>query len=188
MKRGSIAEERAVLMALDRLVGRRAVRRHIDGVIRRLERRLARDRGARMAWKTLPMSLFRPGLPQPIRSGWVFLLRGGAWTGAERHSNSHQRTMSYRGAATLKTGLGGRARRRRLRGDRKAPLMKRWATIPPGTWHDWLPAGGAPWAVVSFHTVRAGDLAEEKPRPGRKGGYRRMRYVRALRHTSRSRD
>src|SRR5437867_6948381 len=110
MNRTLSSPERRTLSVLDRLVGSEAVRGRIDAAASRLERRLQADPGAPMAWETVPLSLYDPGLPGTIRSSWVFVLRAGAATGAERHPNSHQRTLSYRGTGIFKTMEGGRWR------------------------------------------------------------------------------
>src|SRR6266571_5897925 len=151
------------LAVLDQLVRREAVRARIDEAVKEVERRLVANPGAQMAWETVPLSLYDPGLPETIRSSWVFILRAGATTGAERHPNSRQRTLSYRGAGILMTMEGGRWRSHRLVSDPGAPPGKRWTSIPPNTWHQAV-VPGANWVVVSFHTALADELIEERPR------------------------
>ena len=155
---------------------RPAARVRIDEAIVRLERLLRADAGAQMAWETLPLSLFDPGLPESIRSIWVFILRAGAVTGAERHPNSHQRTMSYRGAGDLQTREEGRWRSHALVSDQEAPIEKRWVSIPVNTWHQ-VVVPGDHWTVVSFHTVPAEELIEERPARDDAGAGRRRLYV-----------
>ncbi len=155
--------EKRILSVLDRLVGREAVRAFVDAAARRLERRLLAEPGASMAWGTVPLSLFDAGLPEAIRSGWVFILRAGAATGAERHPNSHQRTLSYIGAGDLQTMKSGRWTSHPLVSDPEAPSGKRWVSIPANTWHQAVVRAGN-WVVVSFHTAPAKLLIEERPR------------------------
>jgi hypothetical protein len=169
------AEER-ILAALDRLVRRAAVRAWIEGAARRLERRLDADAAASMAWETMPQALCDTSLPSPIRSGWVFLLRACATTGAERHPNSHQRTLSYKGAGDLQTMENGRWRSHRLVSREAAPRRRKWASVPAGTWHQ-VVVGGRNWLVVSFHTAPAEELIEERPRPDARRGSLRRLYV-----------
>jgi hypothetical protein len=176
MRRTLPPVEKRTLSLLDQLVRRPAVRSSIDEAIVRLERLLRADAGAQMAWETLPLSLFDPGLPESIRSSWVFILRAGAVTGAERHPNSHQRTLSYRGAGVAQTHEDGRWRNRRLVSDPEAPIDKRWASIPINTWHQWEVSGGH-WAVISFHTVPAEQLIEERPARDDSGAGSRRLYV-----------
>ena len=97
-----------------------------------------------------------------IRSSWVFVLRAQANTGAERHPNSHQRMMSYRGSGDFQLWTGGRWRSNPLVSDSEAPIESRWVSIPPNIWHQ----GVVPtenWVVLSFHTVPEGELIEERP-------------------------
>ena len=169
--------EKEILSALDAIVRRRAVKAEIDAAILRLERRLASDSAAPMAWETLPRALDDPGLPAGIRSGWVFILRAGAITGAERHPNSHQRTLSYRGRGDLQILEGPLWRRGVLTSAPSASLVKRWASIPPNTWHQVVVGKKADWVVVSFHTVPVEELVEERPRSDGRRAYERRRYV-----------
>jgi len=156
--------EKRTLTALDRLLRRAAVRASIDAAIGPLERRLLADTGAQMAWETVPLSLYDPGLPGTIRSSWIFILRSGAVTGAERHPNSHQRTLSYRGAGDLMTMERGRWRNHALVSDPGAPLETRWVSIRANIWHQ-VVVRDAHWVVVSFHTAPADQLIEERPGP-----------------------
>ncbi|OLD63175.1 MAG: hypothetical protein AUI47_10170 [Acidobacteria bacterium 13_1_40CM_2_68_5] len=168
--------ENAVLTALDRAVKRRSVLEAIDALVDRLQRKLAAQPRAKMVWDTLPMALFDPAPPGDVRSAWVFVLRAGTATGAERHPNSRQRTMSYRGAGDLQVRLGGRWRSHALAGNRDAPLGRRWVSIPENTWHQ-VVVGDRNWAVVSFHTVEADQLIEERPHPTDPGSSLRRRYL-----------
>ena len=154
--------EKRTLTVLDRLLQRDGVRAPIDAAVARLERLLEAEAGAQMAWETLPLSLFDAGLPGTIRSGWVFLLRAGAVTGAERHPNSHQRTLSYRGTGDLQTMEDGGWRSHPMVSAPAAALGERWVSIPANTWHQVVVRGGH-WAVVSFHTAPAEQLIEERP-------------------------
>ncbi len=168
--------ENAVLTALDRSVGRRTVIKVIDAVVDRLERQLAAEPGEKMVGDTLPMDLFDPAPPGDVRSAWVFILRGGAVTGAERHPNSRQRTMSYRGSGVFQVRVGGRWRSHSLTGKRDTPVERRWVSIPENTWHQ-VVVGDRSWAVVSFHTVEAGSLIEERPHPADPESSLRRRYL-----------
>jgi len=163
MKMSLPAGEQGILAALDPIMKRPGVRAVIDAAAERVEKTLLAAPGAQMAWETVPLSTFDPGLPQTIRSGWVFILRDGAVTGAERHPNSVQRTLSWRGAGDLMTRTGARWTSHRLESDGSAPLRRRWVTIPAGTWHQVVVRGGH-WVVLSFHTALAEDLIEERPR------------------------
>jgi hypothetical protein len=44
-----------------------------------------------MVWETVPLATFGERVPDGIASCWLFVIRPGAVTGAERHPDSHQR-------------------------------------------------------------------------------------------------
>ena len=115
-----------------------------------------------MAWEIIPLTAFEGLVPMSVHSCWVFVVRGGIATGAERHPNSHQRSLS----------LTGRGRFELYEQDvwTPYPLVSpdtgvagaRWVTIPPLTWHR-LFSGPDHWGMLSFHTVPAQELIEERP-------------------------
>jgi hypothetical protein len=176
MKKSPEATEKRTLAVLDEIMRRDVVRARIDATLERLGRRLLAVPGAQMAWETIPLSSYEPGLPGGIRSSWVFILRSGAVTGAERHPNSVQRTLSWRGEGDLQTLHDGRWTSHRLVSHGRAGLLERWVTIPAGTWHQVVVPGGH-WVVLSFHTVPAGELIEERPRPDVPGRSQRRLYI-----------
>jgi hypothetical protein len=176
MKTSLTAQERRALAVLDEIVRRPGVRARIDSAAARLETTLLASSAAQMAWETVPLSTFDPGLPEAIRSGWVFILRDGAVTGAERHPNSRQRTLSWRGSGDLMTRSDDRWTSHRLTSDERAALEKRWISIPAGTWHQVAVRGGH-WVVLSFHTALAEDLIEERPRADAPGRSLRRHYA-----------
>jgi hypothetical protein len=63
----------------------------------------------------------------------------------------------------------------------EAPLERRWISIPRNAWHRPVVGKDEDWAVVSFHTVVADELIEEKPDSSRKDGTKQMKYLRAKR-------
>ena len=147
-----------------------------------------------MAWEPIGVTVFEGALPAAIRSSWVFILRAGANTGAERHPNSHQRMMSFEGTGDLQTEAesAGRSAHARseiawqsniLVSDSEASLERRWISIPKSVWHRPVVPQGVDWVVVSFHTVPAEELIEERPRSG--GGTKQMRYLTSDRKSSR---
>jgi hypothetical protein len=83
-----------------------------------------------MTWEPIPLIVFGSALPPEIRSAWVFVLRAGADTGAERHPNSHQRMMSFEGSGDLQTREPGKWLSNVLVSDAEAPLERRWISIP----------------------------------------------------------
>jgi hypothetical protein len=171
------AEERSCLELLDTVSRSENIREQIRPIVERVHAELVRKKEAVMTWESLPLAIFGRALPPGIRSAWVFVLRAGADTGAERHPNSHQRMMSFEGSGTMQTGEPGQWQSNVLVSDPKTPLERRWISIPPNVWHWPLVGTDADWAVVSFHTVPADELIEERPDSSRKDGTKQMKYL-----------
>jgi len=171
-------EERLRLEALDTALRSESVGEYIRSVVVRVRDQLARRKDALMSWEPFPLGVLTTRLPPEIRSAWVFVLRAGADTGAERHPNSHQRMMSFEGSGDLQTGEPGNWQSNVLVSDHDAPLERRWISIPTNVWHRPVIDAAADWAVVSFHTVPAEELIEERPDDSRKAGTRQMNYLR----------
>jgi hypothetical protein len=159
------ADERSRLEALDAVVRSDEVRAKITPVVERVCAALAQKLEAVMTWEPIPLETFRQKLPPEIRSGWVFVLRAGADTGAERHPNSHQRMMTLHGTGDMRV-RAGRAlspwQSNVLVSEPSTLLERRWISIPPNVWHRPVVGKDADWVVVSFHTVPAEELIEEK--------------------------
>ena len=168
--------ETGILEALDLAVSSEAIRPKIEAIVKRVEQRL-RDRPRDvLAWEPIPLGFYRETLPETIRSSWVFILRANTITGAERHPNSHQRMMSYRGSGDLQTRLEGDWCSHPLTSDRTMPLSDRWISIPPLVWHQGV-VPGKDWVVVSFHTAAEHELIEERPGKEAREALRRKTYV-----------
>jgi len=170
-------DERSRLESLDAVLRSENVRDQIRPIVERVGGELAGKKEALMTWEPIPLTVFGHALPPEIRSAWVFVLRAGADTGAERHPNSHQRMMSYEGSGDMQTGEPGGWRSNVLVSDLNAPLEQRWISIPPNDWHRPVVGKDENWAVVSFHTVVADELIEEKPDSGSKDGTKQMKYL-----------
>jgi hypothetical protein len=176
-------EERACLEKLDTIVRLDEVRAKISPIVDRVCAALSQTPEALMTWEPIPLEVFGTGLPQEIRSGWIFVLRAGADTGAERHPNSHQRMMTLHGTGDMKvralhaSGSESATARRGesltepassmwesnvLVSEPGAPLERRWISIPPNVWHRPVVGRDVDWVVISFHTVPAEELIEEK--------------------------
>jgi hypothetical protein len=171
------SKERSIIESLHALLHLDNVRAAIAPVVERVEQKLARDRSAVMAWEPLPLSIYGKSLPSFIRSSWVFILRAHTATGAERHPNSQQRMMSYRSVGDMQTGGAGRWQSNPLVSDPRAELEQRWISIPINVWHQCVVPAGANWVVVSFHTVPAEDLIEERPDEHNAGSTRQQTYL-----------
>ncbi|HTO88271.1 MAG TPA: hypothetical protein VMR54_12190 [Thermoanaerobaculia bacterium] len=175
------AVERIILESLDAAVTAPGAAEALRSVGERVLATLARGPGEIEAWEPVPLELYGAALPPEIRSSWVFVLRRGVATGAERHPNSRQRMVSWSGSGDFQVHEGRRWVSHPLQSDRRAPLERRWISIPEETWHQGV-VGGQDWLVVSFHTVAAEELIEERPDPADPDPFhprstRRRRYV-----------
>jgi len=157
-----IEDEHSILKSLDELLRPTSVRSEIDAIASQLEQDLIRNPGALMTWQPVPLLLYRSSIPLGIQSSWVFVLRAQAITGAERHPNSYQRLMSYRGSGDLQVNVDGQWRSNHLVSNGTSPLTARWASIPINVWHQAI-VPPENWVVVSFHTAPAHELIEERP-------------------------
>ena len=169
-------EERSRLEMLDTALRSESVREHIRSVVVRVREQLVLRKDALMSWEPFPLDVLATTLPPEIQSAWVFVLRAGADTGAEKHPNSHQRMMSLEGSGDLQTGEPGKWQSNVLVSDPDAPLERRWISIPMNLWHRPVIDAAADWAVVSFHTVPAEELIEERPDDTREAT-RQMKYL-----------
>ncbi len=184
-------EERSLLEMLDKIVRSEKVHAQILPILERGRTQLARRPNSLMAWEPIALETFG-SFPSAIRSGWVFILRAGSDTGAERHPNSHQRMMSFDGTGDLKTDAKSAENEVQteseivwqsnvLVSDPQALLERRWVSIPQNIWHRPVIPKGADWVVVSFHTVPAAELMEERP------GAKQMRYLSEQGETAKTR-
>src|SRR6266513_3396041 len=170
-------EERSCLESIETVLRSENVREQIRPIVERIRAELARKNDALMTWEPIPLTVFGRALPPEIRSAWVFVLRAGVDTGAERHPNSHQRMMSFEGSGDLQTGQHGKWKSNILVSDPDAPLERRWISITTNVWHRPVINADTDWAVVSFHTVLAEELIEERPDDSREAGTRQMKYL-----------
>ncbi len=136
----------------------------IDSLVPRVEQKLKKDSEALLAWEPVPLDTYGENLPNSIRSSWVFIVRAHAESGAERHPNSHQYMMSYRGSGDLQVMTGEKWDSNLLVSDLGKERESRWVSIPPYTWHQAV-APKENWVVVSFHTAPENELIEERPDP-----------------------
>src|SRR5262245_54835448 len=151
--------ESVLLRILDEAVVRSPAASALNRLADDVEHRLEQDAALRLAWEVVPLGTYGP-LPRVIRSSWVFVLRAGCSTGAERHPNSVQRVMALRDDGDFQTWSKGGWESNRLRAGSQLPLEARWLSIPRNVWHRPV-VSDRNWAVVSFHTVPAASLIEE---------------------------
>ncbi|OLC04677.1 MAG: hypothetical protein AUH45_02235 [Gemmatimonadetes bacterium 13_1_40CM_69_22] len=150
-----------VIPALDALVRTTSAAVQVREALQRVLQQLASST-ERMAWEIIPLSALRCSLPASIRSCWVFGIRAGAETGAERHPNSHQRSLSLTGSGIFEVREAQGWTPCGLVSEPSAAPEQRWVTIPPATWHR-LFVDKQAWGTVSFHTVAPEQLIEERP-------------------------
>jgi hypothetical protein len=175
--RGVTPEERTRLESIDVALRSDTVREQIRPIIERVRAELARKNEALMTWEPIPLTVFGGALPREIRSAWVFVLRAGADTGAERHPNSHQRMMTFEGNGNMRTEEAGQWQSNILVSNPEASLEQRWISIPQNVWHRPVVGAEADWTVVSFHTVPAEELIEEKQDESSQDGTKQMKYL-----------
>jgi hypothetical protein len=169
-------QELEILQRLDSLCEKRNVRDMIDPIIKRVEAQLSQNPDDVMAWETIPLEIYGESLPGGIRSSWVFILRANKTTGAERHPNSIQRMMSYRGTGDMQTYGDDQWLSNQLASDNTTDLISRWVSIPINVWHQPV-VGDENWAVVSFQTALADELIEERPDPADPKLTQQRRYL-----------
>jgi hypothetical protein len=110
----------------------------------------------------VPLDVFGADVPESIQSCWVFVLRGGGVFGAERHPNSHQRTVALGGTARFEVYDHGAWSPRPVGARGVEPDGDTSISIPPNTWHR-ITIGPETFVSCSFHTVPARELIEETP-------------------------
>jgi hypothetical protein len=169
-------EESIILEALDLAVTSEAIRRKIDAIVARVEQKLRERPDDVLAWEPISLDFYTAPLPETIRSSWVFILRANTTTGAERHPNSHQRMMSYRGSGDFQTRIEGDWFSHLLHSDPTAPIAERWISIPPYVWHQGV-VSGENWVVVSFQTAPKHELIEERPVTQGRDAVRQRKYA-----------
>ena len=158
-------EEHARLEKLDTIVRSDELRAKINPIVDRVRAALSQKPKALMTWEPIAVEIFGQTLPPEIRSGWIFVLSAGADTGAERHPNSHQRMLTLRGTGDMRVRADAALstwQSNVLVSYPSAPLERRWISIPPNVWHRPVVGRDGDWVVISFHTVPAEELIEEK--------------------------
>lgn len=151
-----------VLIDLSELVSKAAAEEPLAGTLARVQRMLSTDRQAPQAWEPVPLDVFGEELPAGIKSCWVFVLRGGGVFGAERHPNSHQRTVALSGSARFEVFDQREWVPRPVDASGREPGASQSISIPPNTWHR-IAIGPDTFVSCSFHTVDAHALIEETP-------------------------
>ncbi len=151
-----------ILEQLDAMLQEPEIAGRIESIAQRVHDRFL-ESSEPLAWESIPLEIYQGRLPEFIRSSWIFILREGEASGAERHPNSHQRVMAWRGSGDLQIRQSTDWESHVLTDDFKLDPGKRWATIPVNVWHQAVVGPGRHWIVVSFHTATEKELIEERP-------------------------
>ena len=127
----------------------------------------------------IPVGLFVDDVPgesapgpdggDQVRLCRAFLLRRGARMATpERHRNSVQRLVSYRGRGWIHQGVvGGGSLDLRPRAicspgaGMGEGLGRFWDIVPPGVWHFPEAGGEEDWATVTFHSAAEDEIIDE---------------------------
>lgn len=157
-----------------------AVRAVLDAGFAQLDAALRKRPDPPHAARTIPIELFADDAPNDqVRLCRLFLLRRGKRMAVpERHRNSVQRLVSYRGRGSIHQGVPGggpEGLRARAIG---SPVAKRsahrngpvtdttdlalyWDIVPKGTWHFPEAAEDMDWATVTFHSAAEDEIVDE---------------------------
>jgi organic hydroperoxide reductase OsmC/OhrA len=150
-----------VLGELSTLVARPAVTAKLAPILARLEGSLSASPELPQAWEPIPLDALDADLPSSIKSCWIFVLRAGGVFGAEKHPNSHQRSIALKGSALFELYVDDVWTPHPI--DSAGSCVEaRSISIPAGTWHR-IKIGAQNLASLSFHTVVASELIEETP-------------------------
>jgi len=151
-----------VLTELAALLNDPLVKAELSPILARVEQALAANPLEPQSWEPVPLDVFGAALPGSIKSCWVFILRAGARFGAERHPNSHQRTIALRGSAVFETLEDNTWLPRPIGASGGGEVSSQSVSIPTGTWHR-IRIDPENFVSFSFHTVPAHELIEETP-------------------------
>lgn len=151
----------AILATLSAVVSKAVGEQAFAATLERVQRSLQSRPASPQAWEPVPLDVFGADIPESIRSCWVFVLRGGGVFGAERHPNSHQRTVALNGRARFEVYENGAWSPRPVDAGAGAEARPS-VSIPPNTWHR-ITIGPETFVSCSFHTVPAQELIEETP-------------------------
>lgn len=157
-------QEKRTISVLDDTLRPKSIRKKIDVIAKRVVQKLIEDPKSDLVWEPVPLEIYQADVPVMIRSSWVFAVRAGVNTGAERHPNSHQFMMSYEGSGDLQIWADEDWTSHPLTCNLSYSIESRWVSVPPNVWHRAL-GSGENWIVVSFHTASADELIEERTDP-----------------------
>lgn len=108
-------------------------------------------------WSVIDLISIKSGLPETIRSCWIFVLKRDAPSGCHYHPNSIQHMAAIRGEGVSK--VAGVSKRIVRFGSSNDSLEDMWHVIGTGVHHEFFPEK-EDMIVVSFHTCEANELEE----------------------------
>jgi hypothetical protein len=108
-------------------------------------------------WSTVALEAIGVALPAPIKSCWIFLLKGDVPSGCHYHPNSIQHMIVLNGHGRSK--IGGVERTMIPFGSAHHSIEQKWLVIGEAVPHEFFPQG-EDMTVVSFHTCDAAELEE----------------------------
>jgi hypothetical protein len=151
-----------IAVELSRSLKSSRVTEAIAPVLARVESALSARPDQPQAWEPLDLSSLGFKTPTGIQSCWIFVLRADATFGAERHPNSHQRTIALSGTALFEIFIDGSWSPWPISGGKGESESGCAVSIPPSVWHR-IRIGSQNFASLSFHTVPPEQLIEETP-------------------------
>ena len=169
-------KEKEIIKILDTAICDSETKIKIDTIAKRVEMILENNSELIMAWEPIPLNIYKTELPDEIKSSWVFVLRKKIISGAERHPNSIQRMMSYKGSGDFQTKPEAVWNSNFLQSNVESEIEQRWISIPAGVWHQGI-VGDENWVVVSFQTAKVSELIEERPEEGDENKIHRQKYA-----------
>jgi mannose-6-phosphate isomerase-like protein (cupin superfamily) len=111
----------------------------------------------RFVWTTVPLDTIRIELPAPIKSCWIFILKGDVPSGNHYHPNSVQHMVVLNGRG--RSNVGGVERTMIPFGSTRSSIEEKWHVIGKGIPHEFFPEA-EDMTVVSFHTCAPEELEE----------------------------
>jgi mannose-6-phosphate isomerase-like protein (cupin superfamily) len=124
--------------------------------IQRLKAQLRRHEEP-FVWSVIDLSPVMRVLPERIKSGWVFVLKGNVPSGCHYHPNSVQHMVVIEGQG--QSSIAGLRKDMIRFGTHGQPLANIWYVIDEGVHHEFFPEE-TEMVVVSFHTCEAHELEE----------------------------
>lgn len=109
---------------------------------------------------TIPISKFGEKLPKGFGLCRIFILKANTEAKVERHTNSIQRVMSYKGSGTIKVQRSNKWISNPLSSNKNNPVENRWLTVEENIWHQPI-SGPENWITVTFHTADEKTIIDE---------------------------